>query len=291
MTFTLIIWICIYFMSSCLVMTRCFVHVNYEPRTRSLSFACALSLLANTLDPFLKTSCAYPTLLCRLIAHICGQGAAFHCALCNWFRSSSMKEWTNRPAGKSWSEERTSWEKQLGFCKVSVYKNWRRQRRRFKVKTCCILCRREETKTFFLCDSKKKKKIFSFTVNCIFGKEILLVVSEDRLGGLLERNSFRLWTFSFIERITLWSGLPFFTSCGTIDFRLTVKTKFSSSKRIFLLWTDFYCGEGLPLLVSNFFFVRSTFSLAILYFFDQSSHALSPRCAIFFIHRFFSLRT
>ena len=36
--------------------TCCFVRVNCEPCTRSLSFARALASLANTLDPSLKTS-------------------------------------------------------------------------------------------------------------------------------------------------------------------------------------------------------------------------------------------
>ena len=37
---------------------RCFYHVNCEPRTRSLSFAHALSSLANTPDP------SYENILC-----------------------------------------------------------------------------------------------------------------------------------------------------------------------------------------------------------------------------------
>ena len=72
-------------MSSCLVIEQpvypLLVRVNCEPHTRSLSFARALSLLANTPEPFLDTFPCVKNAALRANAHYSRTGSRFRCAL------------------------------------------------------------------------------------------------------------------------------------------------------------------------------------------------------------------
>ena len=134
-------------MSSCLVtLSTCepvyplLVHVNCEPRTRSLSFARALSSLANTLDPFLDTFLCVKNAALRANAHYPRTGSRFRCALRNWFRSWKAKEWSNQPAEKS-RRARESRGRSKGF---SVSETGFEDNDHLKTKRkTCILCVKE----------------------------------------------------------------------------------------------------------------------------------------------------
>ena len=160
-------------MSSCLVIEPVYpllVRVNCEPRTRSLSFARALSLLANTLDPFLDTFPCVNNAALRANAHYSRTGSRFRCALRNWFRSSgSMKEWSNQPAEKS-RRARESRGRSKGFSVSET--GWRRRRSEDKEEDFLVCVEKWTTRRGFSLAMRRSVGLlleeFSFAVNKYF---------------------------------------------------------------------------------------------------------------------------